>query len=481
MQQSLHSTLSDVRSANDRRITREGFNMTLWGTLLGIGIGASLAVLWVRGSWARRVAALETALEGEERRRRDLEATSQALDAEKSRLLQELAVSRSELVAKDGEIATQQEFLDATKREIEHTFKALASNALEGNTRQFLELAEERLARTRSEAEGELEKRKQAIQSMIDPLKDALTKFEAQTGEIEKARVNAYAQIDTQVRALAEQTLKLQEKTTSLDTALRGNQVRGRWGELALRNIVELAGMTEHCDFFEQQTVEGGGRPDMLVRLPGGRFIAVDAKAPLHAYLESMEATSEKERTAALARHVSDLRGHIRQLAAREYAAGLDGSLDLVVLFLPGDPYLSAAYGRDPNLQTDALASRILITTPTTLVALLRTVAIYWRERSLAENAEEIAKGARDLYERVARFGQHLEKMGRGLSSAVDAYNRAVASFEHRLVPLGNRLKDLRVSGRGKRQIASPRAVETVLRLPFEEAPESLAEPLTKP
>jgi len=336
------------------------------------------------------------------------------------------------------------------------------------------------LARTRSEAENDLEKRKQAIQSMLDPLKEALTKFEARTGDIEKARVNAYAQIDVQVRALAEQTVRLQEKTTSLDTALRGNQVRGRWGELALRNIVELAGMTEHCDFFEQQTIEGGGRPDMLVRLPGGRFIAVDAKAPLHAYLEAMETNSEKERAAALSRHVSDLRGHIRQLASREYAAGLEGSLDLVVLFLPGDPYLSAAYGRDPNLQTDALASRILITTPTTLVALLRTVAIYWRERSLAENAEEIAKGARDLYERVARFGQHLEKMGRGLASAVDAYNRAVASFEHRLVPLGNRLKDLRISGRGKRQLTAPRAVDTALRLPFEEAPEALAEPAQK-
>ena len=312
--------------------------MTIWGVLLGIGIGTVLAVLWVRGSWARRVAGLETALDGEERRRRDLEVTSQSLDAEKSRLLQELAVARSELLTKDGEIATQQEFLEATKREIENTFKALASNALEGNTRRFLDLAEERLARTRSEAEGELEKRKQAIQSMIDPLKEALSKFESSTGEIEKARVNAYAQIDTQVRALAEQTLKLQEKTTSLDTALRGNQVRGRWGELALRNIVELAGMTEHCDFFEQQTVEGGGRPDMPVRLPGGRFIAIDAKAPLSAYLEAMETTSEKERAAALARHVSDLRGHIRQLAAREYAAGLEGSLDLVVLFLPGIP-----------------------------------------------------------------------------------------------------------------------------------------------
>jgi DNA recombination protein RmuC len=452
----------------------------LLGVGIGVLLGALLAVFWVRGSWARRVAGLETAVEGERSRRQELETTFQDHQVERTRLLQDLATAQTELRNKESEIASQQEFLETTRREIEATFKAVASTALEGNTRQFLELAEQRFARTRTEAEGDLEKRKLAIQSMIDPLKEALTKFESRTGEMERARVDAYAKVDEQMRALVEQTVRLQEKTTSLDTALRGNQVRGRWGELALRNIVELAGMTEHCDFFEQQTVTGGGRPDMVVRLPGGRFIAVDAKAPLTAYLEAMETTSEKERAAALARHVTDLRGHIRTLASREYAAGLEGSLDMVVLFLPGDPYLSAAYGRDPTLQTDALAQRILITTPTTLVALLRTVAVYWRERSLAENAEEIAKSARDLYERVALFGQHLEKMGRGLSSAVEAYNRAVASFERRLMPLGNRLKELRVSGRGKRQLSSPTAVGTALRLPFEEAPEVLPEPAEK-
>ena len=439
-----------------------------------------LAVLWLRGSWSHRVAGLEAALQSEERRRQETETAHRSMDGERTRLLQELAVTRTELDGKNAELASQQEFLDATKREIETSFKVLASSALEGNTRQFLELAEERLARTRTQAESDLDKRKQAIQSMIDPLKDALSKFETRTGEIERARVAAYSKIDEQVRTLAEQTMRLQEKTTSLDTALRGNQVRGRWGELALRNIVELAGMTEHCDFFEQQTVEGGGRPDMLVRLPGNRFIAVDAKAPLQAYLEAMETSSEKERAAALSRHVSDLRGHIRQLASREYAAGIEGNLDLVILFLPGDPYLAAAYGKDPDLQTDALTQRILLATPTTLVALLRTVAVYWRERSLAQNAEDIAKGARDLYERVALFGQHLEKMGRGLSSAVDAYNNAVASFERRLIPLGNRLKELRVSGRGKRQLTSPAAVELSLRLPFEETADSLPEPAQK-
>ena len=452
----------------------------LWTLVLGTGLGMVLAILWLRGSWARRVAGLETALESEQRRRIEIEMAHRFLDGERTNLLQELAVMRAELEGKNAELASQQEFLDATKREIETSFKVLASSALEGNTRQFLELAEQRLARTRSEAESDLDKRKQAIQTMIDPLKEALSKFEVRTGEIERARVSAYSKIDEQVRTLAEQTMRLQEKTTSLDTALRGNQVRGRWGELALRNIVELAGMTEHCDFFEQQTVDGGGRPDMLVRLPGTRFIAVDAKAPLQAYLEAMETTSEKERAAALTRHVSDLRGHIRQLASREYAAGIEGDLDLVILFLPGDPYLAAAYGQDPDLQTDALSQRILLATPTTLVALLRTVAVYWRERSLAQNAEEIAKGARDLYERVALFGQHLEKMGRGLSSAVDAYNHAVASFERRLIPLGNRLKEFRVSGRGKRQITSPGAVELSLRLPFEETSDSLSEPARK-
>jgi DNA recombination protein RmuC len=456
-------------------------NITGWSLWLGLGagavLGAALVGLWLRGTWAHRLSVAAAAAESERLRRETLEAEFRSLQTERTRLGEELAVARRDVEQGEEELAAQREFVETTKRDLETSFQALAVAALDGNTRRFLELAEERFARTRTEAEGELEKRKQAIQTLLDPLKETLTKLETRAGDLEKARVDAYAKIDEHVKALAEQTVRLQEKTTSLDTALRGTQVRGRWGEMALRNIVELAGMTEHCDFTEQHHLEGGGRPDMVVKLPGGRVIAVDAKAPLTAYLQSIEAVSEKERKAARARHVSDLRGHIKTLAAREYDVDLRGSLDLVVLFLPGDPFLSAAFAEDPDLQTDALASRVLLCTPTTLVALLRTVGVYWRERSLAENAEHIAEVARELYERSAVFGQHLEKMGRGLSSAVEAYNSAVGSFERRLLPFGRQLEEMRMKGRASRELESPGIVEDVPRLPAVGSPESLPEP----
>jgi DNA recombination protein RmuC len=222
--------------------------------------------------------------------------------------------------------------------------------------------------------------------------------------------------------------------------------------------------MTEHCDFEEQETTSEGTRPDMTVRLPGGAFIAVDAKAPLGAYLEAMEATEEAARDAALDRHVSAIRSHVRQLAGRDYASALEGgergALDLVVMFLPGDPYLSVAFAREPELQTEALRARVLIATPTTLVALLRTVAIYWQQRAMAENAQAIADTARELYERGAKFAEDLGKLGRALSTALVAYNTAVGSFEGRFVPMARRLEAMKVTEHTKRRVESPPKVD---------------------
>ncbi len=236
--------------------------------------------------------------------------------------------------------------------------------------------------------------------------------------------------------------------------------------------------MTEHCDFEEQETVSSGGRPDMTVRLPGGRFIAVDSKVPLSAYLEAAEAADDAARNAALDRHVAALKAHVKALAGREYARELKGDVDLVVLFLPGDPFLSAAFSRSPDLQVEALRSKVLLATPTTLVALLRTVAIYWQQRALAENAELIASAARELYERTAVFAEHLGKVGRGLGTAVDAYNSAVGSFEKRVVPTGEKLKELKAveGGRGswkgrscwKRLPGISRGADRMPRLPLD-------------
>jgi len=445
--------------------------MSLLELLLAAAGGAALGGLAValrlrgaadraRNETAGRVASAEALAESERTRRQEIDRELRTLQEDRSGISEALAVARRDAERAQEEIAKQREFLESTKKDMENTFKALATGVLEGSTRQFLGFAEERFSRSKSEAEAALEARKQAIQNLLDPLRETLTKLEARTGEIEQARTAAYAKVDEQIAHLAEVTLRLEDKTASLQAALRGNTTRGRWGEIALRNIVELSGMTEHCDFTEQTTLEDGGRPDMVVRLPGRRFIAVDAKAPLNAYLAALEAGSDEERNAALDRHVASLRGHVKELASRDYAEGLGGKVDLVVLFLPGDPFLAAAFARAPDLQAEALRLKVLVATPTTLMALLRTVAIYWQQRSIAENAERIATAARTLYERASVFADHLNQVGNGLRGAVDAYNRTVASFERRLLPMSRQLEEMKVTEQSTRQLELPETVE---------------------
>ncbi|MEK7705667.1 MAG: DNA recombination protein RmuC [Myxococcota bacterium] len=375
-----------------------------------------------------------------------------------------LAVAHERASRAEALLVQQQDVAASSRKELEDAFKALAATALASNREAFLALAEQKLGTVRVQAQADLDERKVAIETLLRPLAESLTKLETRSSEVEKARIDAYAKIDTHVQMLAQATAGLQEKTTTLATALKSSQTRGRWGEIALRNIAELAGMTEHCDFTEQTTNTEGGRPDMVVRLPGGRFVAVDAKVPLDAYLEANGATDDKVREQALDRHVSAMRKQVAQLARREYAAALGANLDLVVLFVPGDPILAAAYARDPDLQTDALRSKVLIATPTTLVALLRTMAIYWQQRALADNAMQIAETARDLYEKAALFAEHLGNVGRHLTSAVHAYNSAVGSFDSRLMPMGRKLDELKVSEQTKRRIEAPAIIDEATR-----------------
>jgi DNA recombination protein RmuC len=362
---------------------------------------------------------------------------------------------------------------DDARREIEGRFEALAGQALRGNAEHFLNLATERFSSAKTEATAELNARKQAIESLLQPLSESLKRLDAKASEIERSRVDAYSRLDEQIRHLVQTTESLQTRTTSLTTALKGSRIGGVWGEIALRNIAELAGMTKHCDFEEQFTLADGKRPDMTVNLPGDRSIAVDAKAPLAAYLEAVEAVDPKIRIDALDRHVKALRAHVKALADRNYAETIGRNVDLVVLFLPGDPILSAAFERDPELQTEALRLKILLATPTTLVALLRTVAIYWQQSSVVENAESIASAARDLYERAAKFGEDMQRVGKGLKTALDAYNTAVGSFDRRLMPMGRRLEEMKVTEQSKRQLT---AIE-----PIDESPResSASLPLT--
>ena len=445
-------------------------------TLLAAGVAGALVGLLVgvlaarRGAEtrrladARRLSAAETDAAGERARR---EAAEHELDAAQQTIRQldrEQAVSGARVEEARRLIEEQQRFVDKTRSELEATFQSLAAAALKGSSEQFLALAEQKLAGERAGARAELDERKAEIRNLLAPLRETLARLELRTGEVERARVEAYSQIDSQVKTLAGATAGLQEQTTTLAAALRGPQGGGKWGEIALRNIAELAGMTRHCDFLEQSATDDGGRPDMTVKLPGGRFVAVDAKVPLAAFLKAGEATTEADRNAALDQHVRTLRQRVRALAGRDYADALPGDVDLVVMFLPGDPFLSAAFERDPDLQIDAMRSKVLIATPTTLVALLRTFAIYWQQQSLADNAEAIAGVAKELYERAAKFSEELTNMGRGLGQALDAYNRAVGSFERRLLPMGRRLDELKVAEQTRRQLEVPAAIDDEVR-----------------
>ena len=448
-------------------MTFESLLPLLLSFLVGAIVGAAVSFLLKAGRSQSKLleatAELSAALAAaqiEEARREELQTQLEEARSGLSELGNQVAVAREREVKAEQLIAELKTFSEQSRAELENRFKALAAEALAGSSKQFLNLAQERLNTSEERARADLEERKTAIETLLSPLRETLGKLDEKTLLIEKARVDAYSRIDQQVQQLAQATQTLQDRTTTLATALKSSQVRGRWGEIALRNVAELAGMTNHCDFEEQTTVGDGKRPDMMVNLPGGRKIAVDAKAPLTDYLAASEATDEASREAALTRHVKALRGHVKALADRNYAASIGTDLDLVVLFLPGDPFLSAAFAKDPDLQVEALRSKVLIATPTTLVALLRTVAIYWQQRSMAENADAIAAAARELYDRASKFGVELEGVRKGLKSALDAYNRAVGSFDRRLLPMGRRLAELKVSEQSKRDLTAPEPID---------------------
>lgn len=293
-----------------------------------------------------------------------------------------------------------------------------------------------------------------------DPVHDALARLDAKLGEIERERAHARGALDEQLRALG-------AETRALSSALRQPHARGRWGELQLRRVVELAGMTAHCDFVEQASVASGDdgvlRPDLVVRLPGAKQVIVDAKAPLHAFLEAYEARDEAARTRALAAHARLLREHVRRLSAKAYWDQFETAPDFVFLFLPGEHFWSAALEADPSLLEEGARQSVLVATPTTLIALLRAVAYGWQQERVAEDARAVAELGRDVHRRLEVFGEHLERVGRGLRTAVGAYNGAVGSFEHRVLPGARRLAEHGVVSAG-RELAAPDPLDVTTR-----------------
>ncbi|MBL9215817.1 MAG: DNA recombination protein RmuC [Opitutaceae bacterium] len=381
--------------------------------------------------------------------------------AERARLsAEQLQKTEAELAAlrvRATQLETERGALQEAQAKLLESFKALSADALRANNQSFLELARESFGQLHQQSTADLSQRQQAIDSVVKPLRESLEKVDARIAEIEKARAGAYGQLSEQLKTLGTAQLSLQAEAAKLTTALRSTTTAGTWGELQLRRVVELSGMTSYCDFTEQQSA-GGFRPDLVVRLPGGQQIVVDAKAPNDAYREAVNASDEAVRAAKLAEHAAKVRGHIDALGAKNYWEQFLPSPEFVVLFLPGDQFLAGALQGDPGLVDRAIAKKVLLATPASLIALLKAAAYGWRQEAVARNADAIAELGRQLHDRIAGFADNLDKVGRGLDSATKGYNAAVGSFEQTVLPGARKFTEL--GAKGAKELAAPAAVE---------------------
>ena len=344
-------------------------------------------------------------------------------------------------------------------------FQVLSAQALDASARRFLEMAEGRLSAANAKAAGELENRRAAVEGLVGPLKETLTRVETQLRESDAQRVASHAALAEQMTITRRSSDELKQQTQALVTALRKPEARGRWGEMQLRRVVELAGMSARCDFDEQVAVatdEGPLRPDMVIHLAGGKQIVVDAKVSLAAYLQAAEATDDTVRENRLAAHARHLRDQVDKLAAKAYWAALSPAPEFVVLFIPGEAFLAPALEHDPGLLEHAVAHRVHIATPTTLVSLLRTAQYAWQQEALSENARAVFDAGRELYERISGLGQHVDRVGKALSGAVTAYNQTVGSLESRVLVSARRLQQL---GLVETDQEAPRIVEETTRV----------------
>jgi DNA recombination protein RmuC len=372
-------------------------------------------------------------------------------------------IFNSQLIAKNGElndlnrknssleakIEAQEKSLAEVKNAMLNTFKAAASDALIQNNKQFLDLAKTKLEAQIKDAEGNLDERKSAIAEMLKPVKESIDSYKKRIEDLEKGSKETFGQVSEMLSSLKSTSASLQKETGALVNALRNPRVRGRWGEIGLKRVVEFSGLSEHCDFVEQAYKEGEDatlKPDMIINLPGNGHVVVDSKLPLDAYLDALETDDESARTKLFEKHAKDLRDHINKLSKKQYWAQFENSPDFVILYMEVESAFNAALMTDKTLLQDAMNNKIILTTPTTLIVVLKSVAMSWQQHNITENAMQIMDAAMDFYSRVNVFAEHFDKVGNGLKNALKGFNDAAGSWESRVLPAGRKLEQLKAT-----------------------------------
>lgn len=453
--------------------------------LIAVALVAGFAVAWVLAD-ARVRKALRGEIEAREQRIADLDARRQASERLGEELRAQMDMARRETEAERAKkeeeqrarvkaetelreaqkgLEDQRKALEDVRTKMAETFDSLASAALKATTDEFLKLAGVRFDSLKKEASGELTQRQQAIQGLVEPLTTSLVSLDQKIAVIEASRKQDQGQLIAQLGELAKSSQELRQETGSLVTSLRQPQIKGRWGELTLKRAVELAGMSVHCDFVEQESVEtdeGRLRPDMVVKLVGGRKILVDAKVPLHAYWKIDSIRNQEEYQQVLEEHARLVRSHVNHLSRKNYGAEFASATDFVVLFLPGESFFSAAVQKDPTLIADAMEKRIVLASPTTLIALLRAIAYGWQQAEMAENAQRVSEIGKELYKRILKFVEHLQNLRGGLERVNRSFNEAVGSLEHNLLPGARKFRELGVQTTAELPGVEP--TETALR-----------------